>query len=34
MRIWDLATGAHVHDLPLDDQGEAAFSPDGRWLAT
>jgi serine/threonine protein kinase/WD40 repeat protein len=33
-RIWDAATGRHVHDLPLESSSVAAFSPNGRWLAT
>jgi tetratricopeptide (TPR) repeat protein len=32
-RIWDAASGRHVHDLPLEDSTIPGFSPDGRWLA-
>jgi serine/threonine protein kinase/WD40 repeat protein len=34
VRIWDAATGKHLHDLPLEASSAAAFSPNGRWLAT
>jgi serine/threonine protein kinase/WD40 repeat protein len=34
VRIWDAASGAHVHDLPLDVRTGATFSPNSRWLAT
>ncbi len=33
-RIWDVASGRLVHHLPLSGTTVAAFSPDGRWLAT
>jgi WD40 repeat protein/tetratricopeptide (TPR) repeat protein len=34
VRIWDRASGQCVHNLPLQGTTVAAFSPDGRWLAT
>jgi serine/threonine protein kinase/WD40 repeat protein len=33
-RIWDAASGRHVHDLPLEGSTVPGFSPDGRWLGT
>lgn len=32
--LWDVATGRHLKDLPIDRFGMVEFSPDGRWLAT
>jgi serine/threonine protein kinase/WD40 repeat protein len=33
-RIWDVASGQFIRDLPLQGVTVAAFSPRGRWLAT
>jgi serine/threonine protein kinase/WD40 repeat protein len=33
-RVWHAESGRHVCDLPWEGSTAAAFSPDGRWLAT
>ncbi len=33
-RVWEADTGRHIFDLPVEGSTTAAFSPDGRWLAT
>ena len=33
-RIWDTNTGRMVHELPIQGNTSARFSPDSRWLAT
>lgn len=34
VKIWDLASGELVHDLPIARNASVAFSPDGKWLVT
>ncbi|MBL8208964.1 MAG: PD40 domain-containing protein, partial [Blastocatellia bacterium] len=36
VKIWDVATGACLHTLPVPGAGATtvAFSPDGKWLAS
>jgi WD40 repeat protein len=34
-RLWEVATGRNLHELPHDDRiNQAAFSPDNRWVVT
>jgi serine/threonine protein kinase/WD40 repeat protein/Tfp pilus assembly protein PilF len=33
VKVWEVATGEHVKDLPNGGGGKVAFSPDGKWLA-
>jgi WD40 repeat protein len=34
IRLWEAKTGRHVKDFATEAYSIAAFSPDGRWLAT
>ena len=34
VRIWDLASGELVHEIPYDRDANVGFSPDGKWLVT
>jgi WD40 repeat protein len=34
-RLWEVATGRNLHELPHEDHiNQAAFSADGRWVVT
>jgi serine/threonine protein kinase/WD40 repeat protein len=34
VRIWNLANGQLLHELPIDRGANVGFSPDGKWLIT
>jgi WD40 repeat protein len=34
VKIWDLAGGELVHEIPIDGSVNVCFSPDGKWLVT
>lgn len=32
--VWETETGREVCTLPVDEEAQVAFSPDGKWLVT